>query len=278
MCVVYGREGYHALFLKPLARLLGCVYAELDYMSLYRAYRRGNPGLYYIEDVWFRGGVAPDPRRPVPRALEPLRGKMYPVLGNVQVFYTDGRWGTASEAPCGRIGLLAKAGEPLVTDLFLPLYLETCDVAKALALAKEFYKCGLPSTPSELVQGIRSGQYAAAYLWLGWAPDLRLRPNPALGRAVAGFWGLTAIGVEVQLPDFYAYPPPYLDAQWRPYEHNKRLVESAVAVRGPGWMDYVEMAYPVIEAFLNGAVGVDKAARALGERLRGALHEGEGLF
>jgi len=47
-CKLYGREGYHAVFLKPLAKALGCEYVELDYMSLYRRYVEGKPGVYYV--------------------------------------------------------------------------------------------------------------------------------------------------------------------------------------------------------------------------------------
>ena len=92
---------------------------------------------------------------------------VYPVLGNVQVFYTDGAVNYVVEAPCGRGRAFGEEGEPLVTDLLLPLYLEIGDVAKALRAAREFNKCGLPSTPTELAEGIYSGRYNAPFLLSG---------------------------------------------------------------------------------------------------------------
>ncbi|MGB9704475.1 MAG: hypothetical protein ACPL3C_03420 [Pyrobaculum sp.] len=278
MCTLYGREGYHGLFLRPIAEQLGCRLVQMDYLSLYRRYREGTPGVYYIEDVWYIHGRAPRPRHQTPPALAGLAGRLWPVLGNVQVFYTDGTANYVSEAPCGRAGLLAKRGEPLVTDLLLPLYLELGGAAKALQYAKRLYKCGLPESPAQLAEGIRSGVYKAAYFWLGWAPDVKARPNPVLGRAVAGFWGLTAVGVEADFPDSYAYPPPYLDVDWGPYRHNRHLVESAYPLRGPQWMSYVEAAHPVVEAYLTGTISLEKAAERLEAGLAGALnYEGQGV-
>lgn len=37
-------------------------------------------------------------------------------------------------------------------------------------------------------------------------PAAPLRPNPVLKKAVAGFWGLTAVSVEVDLPMYTATP------------------------------------------------------------------------
>lgn len=48
MCTLYGREGYHGLFLRPIAAQMGCELVQLDYMALYRTYRRGAPGVFYI--------------------------------------------------------------------------------------------------------------------------------------------------------------------------------------------------------------------------------------
>ncbi|AAL64426.1 hypothetical protein PAE2775 [Pyrobaculum aerophilum str. IM2] len=278
MCTLYGREGYHGLFLRPIAAQMGCELVQLDYMALHRTYRRGAPGVFYIEDVWYKHGSAPWPRHAVPEAFKGLMGRIYPVLGNVQVFYTDGTVNYVAEAQCGKAGLLAKRGEPLVTDLLLPLYLEIGDVAKALIAAKKFYKCGLPSTPAELVEGIYSGHYKAAYFWLGWAPGVKARPNPVLKKALAGFWGLTVVAVEVDVPDSYAYPPPYLDVDWGPYAHNRRLVEEASPLRGRGWMDFVEEVHGVIHAYLHGQVELEKATR-ITKRIEGVLRDvGEGLY
>lgn len=260
---MYGREGYHALFLKPIAEAAGCVYRQREYMDLYQLYKSGSPGLYYIEDVWYTHGEAPAPPWRLPPAATWQLGKIYPVLGNVQVFYTDGLYNYAHEAPCGKAGLLAKVGEPLVTDLFLPLYLELGNVEKTLEAARKYYRCGLPATPAELVHGVKNGRYRVAYLWLGWAPDLPLRPNPVLKKAVAGFWGLTAVDVSIEFLHAYGYPPPYLDVEWGPYRHNKSLVAEAAAVRRPGWMQFVEQAYPVIHGVLLGELSIEAAARKL---------------
>ena len=277
-CVLYGREGYHALFLRPIAQSIGCVYKELDYLTLYRHYKSASPGLYYIEDVWYIHGVAPKPPWPVAQAARRLIGRLYPILGNVQVFYTNGLYNYIHEVACGRAGLLAKEGEPLVTDLFLPLYLEMGSVEKALYAAKEFYKCGLPSTPAELTQGVINDKFDAAYLWLAWAPQLPLRPNPVLKKAVAGFWGLTAVSVEVDLPYVHSHPPPYLDVDWGPYSRNKRLVEESIVLRGPRWMEYVENNYVVLFEYLRGNVSLDKAAERLKTGLEEALYVRESIF
>lgn len=67
-----------------------------------------------------------------------LAGRILPILGNAHVHFGEG---LASEAQCGEAGLLAKPGEPLVTDFFLPIFLEVGGVEKALKAAKRLYKC-----------------------------------------------------------------------------------------------------------------------------------------
>jgi hypothetical protein len=186
---LYGREGYHALFLKPLAELLGCRYVALEYLELHDAFLKGG-GVFYVEGPWLWS-------RPIrAKWAEWMRRRMYPLLGNVHLFFTDGRYNSASEAPCGRVGLLAKRGEPLVTDLFLPLFLETGDVAKALRTAKTLFRCGLPKSRDELVEGVKLGKYVAGYVWSAWTPGLEveLRPYPALGKAVSGVLGPRGAG------------------------------------------------------------------------------------
>jgi hypothetical protein len=260
-CVLYGREGYHALFLKPLAELLGCRYVALEYLELYEAFLKGG-GVFYVEEpwLWSRPTHAPPPPFSLPKWAEWMRGRMYPLLGNLHLFFTDGRYNSASETPCGRVGLLAKRGEPLVTDLFLPLFLETGDVAKALRTAKALFRCGLPKSRDELIEGVKSGRYVAGYIWSAWTPGLEveLRPYPALGKAVSGFWGLVELDREVPA---YAYPPPYLEVAG-PY---RRFLENAVSIRGPGWMDFVLRSHGPLERFLFGEVGEEAAARRLGE-------------
>ena len=258
-CVLYGREGYHALFLKPIAELLGCRYVALEYLELYRAFLRGG-GVFYVEEpwLWSRPTKAPPPPLRLAQPARWLERRMYPLLGNVHLFFTDGRFNAASEAPCGRVGLLAKWGEPLVTDLFLPLFLELGDVAKALRAAKALFKCGLPQSRDELVKGVKEGRYVAGYIWLAWAVNLgvELRPYPALGRPLSGIWGLADLEREVPA---YAYPPPYPEVAgaWR------RFIETAAPIRGPRWMDFVEESHEVLREYLLGHVGEDVTAKWL---------------
>jgi len=266
-CVLYGREGYHALFLRPIAELLGCRYMALEYLELYRAFLRGG-GVFYVEEpwLWSRPTKAPLPAFRLPPQARWMQGRMYPLLGNVHLFFTDGRFNAASEVPCGRVGLLAKWGEPLVTDFFLPLYLEIGDVEKTLRVAKSFFRCGLPQSRDELVEGVKEGRYVAGYIWLAWAAglDVELRPYPTLSRAVSGFWGLTDLEGEVSA---YAHPPPYPDVagRWR------RFIEMATPIRGPGWMNFVVKAHDVLKRYLLGEVGEEVAVEILsrvGEALR----------
>ena len=258
-CVLYGREGYHALFLRPIAEMLGCRYVALEYLDLYRIFLRGG-GVFYVEEpwLWSRPTKAPPPALRLPQPARWMQGRMYPLLGNVHVFFTEGGFDAVSEAPCGRVGLLAKRGEPLVTDFFLPLYLEKGDVYKALRAAKSFFKCGLPQSRDELIDGIKEGKYIAGYIWLAWAVnlDVELRPYPTLGRTISGFWGLADLEGEISA---YAYPPPYPDVagRWR------RFIETAMPIRGPGWMNFVVETHDVLEKFLFGEVGEDTAAKRL---------------
>jgi len=53
---------------------------------------------------------------------------------------------------------------------------------------------------------------------------VELRPYPALGKAVSGFWGL--VGLDREVPA-YAYPPPYLEVA-SPY---RKFLENAVSIR-----------------------------------------------
>lgn len=247
------------MFLKPIAEMLGCRYVALEYLDLYRVFLRGG-GVFYVEEpwLWSRPTRAPPPALRLPQPARWMQGKMYPVLGNVHLFFTDGRYNAASETPCGRVGLLAKWGEPLVTDFFLPLYLETGDVAEALRVAKSFFKCGLPQSRDELVRGVKEGRYVAGYIWLAWAAglDVALRPYPALGRAVSGFWGLADLEGEISA---YAHPAPYPDAagKWR------RFIETAAPIRGPGWMNFVMEAHDVFRRYLFGEVEEGVATRRL---------------
>jgi len=242
-CRLYGREGYHAVFLKPLAKVLGCEYVELDYMSLYRRYVEGKPGVYYVEEPWLyeAEGEAPEPPGRLPSQLSHLAGRMLPILGNVQA---------AFKAPFGKcLGLLAKPGEPLVTDLFLPLYLIHRDVKSALAAAREVYRCA-PRTPRELVEGARAGAYAWGVMWTAWASDVALEAPP--WGPISGIWGLTWRGLRPTPLYAYAYPPPYLDAQWGEWKRHRGLLEAARPLRGPGWMKFVEKFHKPLYKYLLG--------------------------
>ncbi|ACB40763.1 hypothetical protein [Pyrobaculum neutrophilum] len=263
MCTLYGREGYHALFLKPIAAALGCRYVALDYLTLYRRFKGRAEGIYYIEEPWVyaRDTYAPEPAGQLPPQLGYLRRRMYPLLGNVHVFFTDGIYGYATEAPCGRVGLLAKEGEPMVTDLLLPLYLETGSVEKALAAAKRLYRCGLPGSREELVEGVKAGRYAAGYIWLAWAAglDVELRPYPTAGWTLSGFWGLAFLEAPLYV---HGHPPPYLE---RLKGRARRLVEAAKPARGRGWMEFVEAAHVAVAQYLRGALPLDAAVKVLRE-------------
>ncbi|MFN7105334.1 MAG: hypothetical protein ACK4M3_01915, partial [Pyrobaculum sp.] len=200
MCVLYGREGYHALFLKPLAYLLGCRYMPLDYLTLYETYLEGRRGVYYVEEPWVfeKEGEAPEPPYRLPQRLDYLRGKILPLLGNVQVYFRS------AAGSC--LGLLAKPGEPLVTDFFLPLYLQYGE--RALDVAREAYRCAAKSR-EELVEGVGK-KYGRGVIWLAWGVDAVIT-TPPWGFAVSGVWGLTWVGIRPREVAAYADPPPYLE-------------------------------------------------------------------
>ncbi len=276
-CVLAGREGYHAAFLRPIARAMGCTYVELPYLDLYRCWATRCAPFIYVEDVWLYEGDshAPSPPGALPEAETSFAGRFLPVLGNVHVFFGDV---PASEAPCGRAGLLFKAGEPLLTDVFLPLYVETRSVVEALRVARAHYRCGGPASPRDLVQGALNGRYTSGYLWAGWlSPEagLAVSPYPGIGRAMLGFWGITTPRAELAglIPrHVWATPPPYLDAYWGPWERLRPLTASAVHLRGPRWMRLVWETWDRMWAYLNGLAQIDEVAGLLESMLVGAVH------
>ncbi|MFN3804977.1 MAG: hypothetical protein ACK4SY_07965 [Pyrobaculum sp.] len=238
MCVLYGREGYHSLFLKPLAYLLGCKYVALDYMALYEMYLKGRRGVYYVEEPWVSEGEAPEPPYRLPPRLDYLRGKMLPVLGNAQVYFK------AAAGSC--LGLLAKPGEPLVTDFFLPLYLQYGDVERALDAALEAYPCAARSR-EELIDGVGK-RYDRGVIWLAWTAGA-IFTTPPWGFAISGVWGLTWVGERPREVHAYAYPPPYLEL------NPPQLYINAVSIRGPKWMKYVTRFWRPLYMYLEGRMG-----------------------
>lgn len=256
MCVLYGRGGYHALFLRPIAELLKCRYVALEYLELYQRYVEGKRGVYYVEEPWLHEGrgEAPEPPHRLPPQLRRLEGKMLPILGNVQAYVSQ-------KAPCR--ALLAKPGEPLVTDLLLPLYLELRDPAEALRASKEAYRCA-PEDPQALVDGVRKGTHGRGVVWTAWAPDIRLT-HPPWGPPMSGVWGLVWVGERPTAIDAYAYPPPYLDVEWLEWSHAKPFLLAARPLRGPGWMPYVLRAWPLLYKYLKGRGRFVEARRAVEE-------------
>jgi len=112
-CVLYGREGYHALFLRPIAELLGCRYMALEYLELYRAFLRGG-GVFYVEEpwLWSRPTKAPLPAFRLPPQARWMQGRMYPLLGNVHLFFTDGRFTRRLRSPVGGLGFWRNGASP----------------------------------------------------------------------------------------------------------------------------------------------------------------------
>ncbi len=239
MCVLYGREGYHAQFLKPLAYLLRCRYVALDYMTLYEKYLSGERGVYYVEEPWIfdRESQAPEPPHRLPPQLDYLRGRMLPILGNVQAYFK-----TAVDRGC--LGLLAKPGEPLVTDFYLPLYLQHGDAERALEVAREVHNCAAKSR-EQLVEGI-GVRYNKGVIWTAWVVGMDVTiTTPPWGFTMSGVWGLTWVGEQPRDIDFYAYPPPYVEYNQSP------LYINAVPLRRGGWMKYVIKLWPQLYRYLE---------------------------